>query len=58
MLSNAIKTDTAKLQSAEEWQMEYIARSIGVSFQTVTEAKRATGSNDRKAIEQYLRNKS
>jgi hypothetical protein len=58
MRSTGTKTDTAKRSSSEEWQMEYIAKRIGVSFQAVSDAKRAIGTNDGKEIEEYLRNNS
>ena len=47
-------TDRKKVNSSQDYELYHVAEKMGVSIQQVTGAKRATGSNDRKVIEQYI----
>jgi hypothetical protein len=47
-----------KVNSSQKYEVSYIAKELGVSPQAIAGAKRATGSNDRKDIEHYIKNKS
>ncbi|RCH55046.1 DUF3606 domain-containing protein [Mucilaginibacter hurinus] len=57
MATRGIKTDRRKVNSSQDYEVRHIAEKLGVSSQAVGGAKRATGSNDRKVIEQYIKNK-
>jgi hypothetical protein len=49
--------DRKRVNSSEEYEVRHIAEKLGVSNQAIGGAKRATGSNDRKVIEEYIKNK-
>lgn len=49
--------DRSKVSSSENYEVQYFKDKLGVSSQAVIGAIRATGSNDRKKLEQYLKNK-
>ena len=49
--------DRKRVNSSEGYEVKYIAEKLGVSSQAIGGAKRATGSNDRKVIEEYIKNK-
>lgn len=51
------KNERNKVNSSQEYEVSYLAGKLGVSSQAIAGAKRATGSNDRKDIEAYLKNK-
>lgn len=51
------KNERNKVNSSQEYEVSYIAKELGVSSQAISGAKRATGSNDRKVIEDYIKNK-
>jgi hypothetical protein len=57
MAKQGSKTDRAKVNSAQDYEISHVAQKMGVSTQQVVGAKRATGSNDRKVIEQYISDK-
>ncbi len=57
MAKQGIKTDSAKVNSAQDYELSYVATKMGVSVQQVVGAKRATGSNNRVDIENYIKNK-
>ena len=57
MATRGVKTDRKKVNSAQDYEVSYLAQKLGVSSQAIGGAKRATGSNDRKVIEEYIRNK-
>jgi len=57
MTKRGLKTDRKKVNSSQNHELYYIAEKMGVSIQQVTGAKRATGSNDRKTLEQYINDK-
>ncbi len=50
--------DRKKVNSSQEYEVRHIAEKLGVSSQAIGGAKRATGSNDRKVIEEYIKNKN
>jgi len=50
-------TDRKKVNSSQDYELSHVAEKMGVSIQQVNGAKRATGSNDRKVIEQYITDK-
>jgi hypothetical protein len=50
-------SDRKKVNSSEDYELSHVARKMNVSVQQVVGAKRATGSNDRKVIEQYISDK-
>ncbi|MFS8617684.1 MAG: DUF3606 domain-containing protein [Solitalea sp.] len=52
------KNERNKVNSSQNYEIHYLKEKLGVSSQAVGGAKRATGSNDRKVLEQYLRNKT
>jgi hypothetical protein len=45
------------VNSSEGYEIKYEAEKLGVSVQAIVGAKRATGSNDRKVIEEYIKSK-
>jgi hypothetical protein len=49
--------DRNKVSGSENYEVQYFKNKLGVSSQAVTGAIRATGSNDRKTLEQYLKKK-
>lgn len=49
--------DRSKVSGSENYEVQYFKDKLGVSSQAVIGAIRATGSNDRKKLEQYLKNK-
>lgn len=57
MATQGRTTDRKKVNSSQDYELAHVAEKMGVSIQQVTGAKRATGSNDRKVIEQYISNK-
>lgn len=58
MATQGRTTDRKKVNSSQDYEVSHVANKLGVSIQQVTGAKRATGSNDRKVIEQYITNKN
>lgn len=57
MATKGKATDKKKVNSSQDYELYHVAEKMGVSIQQVTGAKRATGSNDRKVIEQYISDK-
>lgn len=57
MAKKGLNTDRKKVNSSQDYELYHIAEKMGVSIQQVTGAKRATGSNDRKVLEQYITDK-
>jgi hypothetical protein len=51
------KNERNKVNSSQEYEVSYLAQQLGVSSQAISGAKRATGSNDRKDIEAYIKSK-
>lgn len=51
------RNERNKVNSSQKYELKYLAEQLGVSVQAINGAKRATGSNDRKVIEQYIRDK-
>lgn len=49
--------DRGKVSASENYEIQYFKEKMGVSSQAVTGAIRATGSNDRKVLEKYLKDK-
>lgn len=49
--------DRSKVSGSENYEIQYFKDKMNVSSQAVTGAIRATGSNDRKVLEAYLKNK-
>ncbi|MEJ2884208.1 DUF3606 domain-containing protein [Pedobacter sp. GR22-6] len=47
-------SDRKKVNSSEDYELSHVAEKMKVSLQQVVGAKRATGSNDRKVIEEYI----
>jgi len=47
--------DRSKVSGSEKYEIQYFKDKMGVSSQAVTGAMRATGSNDRKTLEAYLK---
>ena len=58
MAKQSTKTDRAKVNSTQDYEISHVAQKMGVSSQQVVGAKRATGSNDRKVIEKYISDKT
>jgi hypothetical protein len=50
-------SDRKKVNSSEDYELSHVATKMGVSIQQVVGAKRATKSNDRKVIENYISGK-
>ncbi|KFF73833.1 hypothetical protein HX13_17695 [Chryseobacterium sp. P1-3] len=48
------KSDRNKVSGSENYEIQYFKDKLGVSSQAVTGAIRATGSNDRKVLTEYL----
>lgn len=51
------RQDRSKVNGSENYEIQYFKDKMGVSSQAVTGAIRATGSNDRKVLEKYLKDK-
>lgn len=49
--------DRRQVSGSENYEIQYFKEKMGVSSQAVTGAIRATGSNDRKVLEKYLKDK-
>lgn len=49
------KRDRNKVSDSEKYEIQYFKNKMGVSSQAVSGAIRATGSNDRKVLEDYLK---
>ncbi len=49
------KQDRNKVSGSENYEIKYFKDKMGVSSQAVAGAMRATRSNDRKILEEYLR---
>ncbi|WP_333621081.1 DUF3606 domain-containing protein [Sphingobacterium multivorum] len=49
------KADRNKVSGSENYEIQYFKDKMGVSSQAVIGAIRATGSNDRKTLEEYLK---
>jgi len=49
--------DRRQVSGSENYEIQYFKEKMGVSSQAVTGAIRATGSNDRKVLEKYLKEK-
>lgn len=49
--------DRSKVSGSENYEIRYFKNKMGVSSQAVAGAIRATGSNDRKVLEKYLKGK-
>lgn len=61
MSDNKNKTDgrdRSKVSGSENYEIQYFKQKMGVTSQAVTGAIRATGSNDRKTLEKYLKAKT
>lgn len=56
-MARGTKVERKEINSSQKYEVKYEAEKLGVSVQAITGAKRATGSNDRKVIEQYLKDK-
>lgn len=53
--SKKSQQDRSKVSGSENYEIQYFKDKMGVSSQAVTGAMRATGSNDRKTLEAYLK---
>jgi hypothetical protein len=51
------KQDRDKVSGSENYEIDYFKKKLNVSSQAVTGAIKATGSNDRKTLEKYLKDK-
>ncbi|MBD3581284.1 DUF3606 domain-containing protein [Flavobacterium selenitireducens] len=51
------KADRNKVSGSENYEIQYFKEKLGVSSQAVSGAIRATGSNDRKVLTDYLKAK-
>ncbi|MFD2162990.1 DUF3606 domain-containing protein [Paradesertivirga mongoliensis] len=58
MATRGAKTERREVNSSQEYEVKYLAEKLGVSSQAIGGAKRATGSNDRKVIEKYIKDKN
>ncbi|HEY0054941.1 MAG TPA: DUF3606 domain-containing protein [Pedobacter sp.] len=58
MAKRGVKTERNEVNSSQEYEVKYLADKLGVSSQAIGGAKRATGSNDRKVIEKYIKDKN
>lgn len=50
-------SDRNKVSGSENYEIQYFKEKMGVTSQAVTGAIRATGSNGRKILEKYLKEK-
>jgi len=57
-MARGAKTERREVNSSQPYEAKYLAEKLHVSVQAITGAKRATGSNDRKDIEAYIKNKN
>ena len=51
------KTERRSVNPNQDYEVKYLAKKLGVTSQAIGGAKRATGSNDRKVIEEYIKSK-
>jgi len=51
------KQDRSQVNGNENYEIQYFKDKMGVSSQAVTGAIKSTGSNDRKTLEKYLKDK-
>lgn len=51
------KSDRSKVSGSENYEIQYFKDKLGVTGQAVAGAIRATGSNDRKVLTEYLKNR-
>ena len=51
------KTERRSVNSNQDYEVKYLAEKLGVTSQAIGGAKRATGSNDRKVFEEYIKSK-
>ncbi len=58
MATRGSKTERREVNSSQPYEVKYLADKLNVSVQAITGAKRATGSNDRKDIEKYIKEKN
>ncbi|MBX2925947.1 MAG: DUF3606 domain-containing protein [Chitinophagaceae bacterium] len=49
--------DRSKVSGSENYEIQYFKNKMGVSSQAVAGTIRATGSNNRKVLEKYLKGK-
>lgn len=49
------KSDRNKVSGSDNYEIQYFKDKLGVSGQAVAGAIRATGSNDRKVLTDYLK---
>jgi len=49
------KSDSNKVSGSENYEIQYFKDKMGVTSQAVAGAIRATGSNDRKVLTEYLK---
>lgn len=49
------KSDRNQVSGSENYEIQYFKEKMGVTSQAVTGAIRATGSNDRKVLTEYLK---
>lgn len=49
------KSDRNRVSGSENYEIQYFKEKLGVTSQAVTGAIRATGSNDRKVLTEYLK---
>jgi hypothetical protein len=49
------KSDRNKVSGSEKYEVQYLKDKMGVTGQAVAGAIRATGSNDRAKLEDYLK---
>lgn len=56
-MAKAGQKDRKLVNSSQTWEISHVATKLGVSSQKVVGAKRATGSNDRTVIENYITGK-
>jgi len=49
------RQDRNQVSGSENYEIQYFKNKMGVSSQAVAGAIRATGTNDRKVLEKYLK---
>ncbi|MDR6460457.1 hypothetical protein J2786_003591 [Chryseobacterium vietnamense] len=49
------KQDRNQVSGSENYEIQYFKTKMGVTSQAVVGAIKATGSNDRKTLEEYLK---
>lgn len=57
MSTRGSKVERREVNSSQPYEVKYLADKLGVSIQAIVGAKRATGSSDRKDIENYIKSK-